>query len=502
VSVRTRPAIATLTVLPYDPAIGLAAGWREGLARVTSDAVLLLAGTGAIDAGAEQAMRAAATTADAVVVRTAGVPVALLIRRADAPRLALLRNRARGRSALTDAITRARQARCRVAAIDTDLALTLAPAIGDESLGFTARRLIERFGWFGFVSGAFSRTHRNAEVWQYRRSTPVEDPSARCPLCGAGTDRQAMTTLRTAEDLRALGDHAAMLCLECAVARTVPPPREQERVITPDVGAAAMSGWQRALLARFIDERVERVRAAISDAGNGAERAPRCVDIGGGACAFANALAASGAQVTVFEPNPANAAAAGAGVRFVAAPFDEASVAQSAIPDGSLDAITMWHSLEHVPDPIATLTLCRRLLRPGGVLYVSVPNLDSLQADLTGNRWTYQDIPHHVSQFTPEGLAAAVRRAGFVRPTPHWWSEEYEIFGFYQSLLNVFGDSHNYFYNRAKKGKQADAGANPARTRLVTALGPALLPVVVLLSWWATVVSKPSCVELHAEVPQ
>jgi len=317
---------------------------------------------------------------------------------------------------------------------------------------------------------------------------------SRCPLCGAGADAQVILPLHTSGDLRELGAYGVVLCTRCNVGRTEPAPHDVARVISPDVQETALGTAQQALMRRFIRQRVARVRPLLP-----ADRRPRVADVGGGACMFANALAAAGCDVMVFEPNPANErfADAAAGVRFIAAPFDEPAVAAAGIADGTLDGITMWHSLEHVPDPAATLALARRLLRPGGALYVCVPNLDSMQADVGGTLWCYADIPHHVTHFTVAGLTAAMHRAGFGALTPHGWNVEYEVFGWYQTLLNLLTRSHNFFYNRAKKGKHADAGAYPEWTRVVTALGPLLIPVALLASWAEAAIAKPACAEVH-----
>lgn len=497
---RARAPVGSLHVVSPAPGRALAAAWRDGAATAAAhDALVLCAGAFALDDADRRTLIAAADHGDAVLGYARGVPVCVLVRRDDVERLNLLRNRSSGYTALRDLTVRLRQRRRSV-----EFAALSAPAqaAGEylgERVAFAGRRVVERLGWFGFVTGAFSRSHRNVEVWEFRRSSPDENPASRCPICDAAGDAQRRLRLHTSDDLRAVGAYTAVLCTACANARTDPPPHETERVISPDVDDALMSGWQRALLRRFIAQRVARVRPLLPR-----DRRPRVADVGGGACAFANALAATGCDVTVFEPNPANARFAdeAAGVRFVAKPFDERAVAAVAIADASLDAVTMWHSLEHVPDPLATLALARRLLRPGGVLYVCVPNLDALQSDVGGTRWCYADIPHHVTHFTPEGLATAMRRAGFAGVMPRFWNAEYELFGFYQTLLNRLTGSHNYFYNRAKKGKQADAGPHPAWTRIVSAAGPLLLPVALVASWWAACASKPASAELCATVPE
>ena len=50
------------------------------------------------------------------------------------------------------------------------------------------------------------------------------------------------------------------------------------------------------------------------------------------------------------------------------------------LSEGSFDVVTMWNVLEHLEDPIACLERANRLLRAGGLLVMSIPNLDSWEA--------------------------------------------------------------------------------------------------------------------------
>jgi len=91
---------------------------------------------------------------------------------------------------------------------------------------------------------------------------------------------------------------------------------------------------------------------------------------------------------------------------------------------GSFDAVTMLDMLEHTIDPLASLTRAYELLRPGGVLYVAVPNqhclmtmiLDEyIRLGLPGARF-FQDrlyVPPHVYYFQPRTLRRILERAGF-----------------------------------------------------------------------------------------
>ena len=80
---------------------------------------------------------------------------------------------------------------------------------------------------------------------------------------------------------------------------------------------------------------------------------------------------------------------------------------------GSFDVITMWHSLEHVHDPLAVLGEAHRLLAPSGKLLVAVPNIDSLPFRWFGQAWIGLDLPRHLSHFAPGTLYRMLQRAGF-----------------------------------------------------------------------------------------
>ncbi|MCB9139541.1 MAG: class I SAM-dependent methyltransferase [Caldilineaceae bacterium] len=86
---------------------------------------------------------------------------------------------------------------------------------------------------------------------------------------------------------------------------------------------------------------------------------------------------------------------------------------QARFEDESFDAVTMWDVLEHVHDPAATLREIRRILRPGGLLLVRVPNLASWDARLFGEYWAGLDAPRHLYVFTPGTLSRLMGRAGF-----------------------------------------------------------------------------------------
>lgn len=79
------------------------------------------------------------------------------------------------------------------------------------------------------------------------------------------------------------------------------------------------------------------------------------------------------------------------------------------------DVITLNHVLEHVHDPLDTLRWCRRLLKPGGFVWIATPNLRSLGHLRYGRWWRHLDPPRHLVLFTPDSLRRVLAAAGLTR---------------------------------------------------------------------------------------
>jgi SAM-dependent methyltransferase len=80
------------------------------------------------------------------------------------------------------------------------------------------------------------------------------------------------------------------------------------------------------------------------------------------------------------------------------------------LPDESYDVVTAWAVFEHLHDPARAFEECSRLLRPGGLLIVQVPNLRSIHS-----RWALQeDVPRHLYFFDESTLRAYGARNGLV----------------------------------------------------------------------------------------
>jgi SAM-dependent methyltransferase len=84
------------------------------------------------------------------------------------------------------------------------------------------------------------------------------------------------------------------------------------------------------------------------------------------------------------------------------------------LKEGSFHAVTFWHVLEHLPDPEKTLRRAAALLKPGGWLFVSLPDIESLQAQLFRRHWyAFDDVPRHLYHFSRRSLDRVLRQTGF-----------------------------------------------------------------------------------------
>lgn len=90
-----------------------------------------------------------------------------------------------------------------------------------------------------------------------------------------------------------------------------------------------------------------------------------------------------------------------------------APIGPSTFEPGSFDVVTAFEVVEHVGDPLAEAAAISSALRPGGLLYLTTPNFDSLSRRLLRGRWGLVGYPEHLTYFTPSTLRSWLARFGF-----------------------------------------------------------------------------------------
>jgi SAM-dependent methyltransferase len=100
------------------------------------------------------------------------------------------------------------------------------------------------------------------------------------------------------------------------------------------------------------------------------------------------------------------------------------------LPGAHFDAVVLGDVLEHLPDPGAALERIAGLLRPGGVVWLALPDAGSAVARRLGARW-WSVIPTHVQYFTRGSLRTLLARHGWtvldVRTAPKAFTVRYYL---------------------------------------------------------------------------
>ena len=138
-------------------------------------------------------------------------------------------------------------------------------------------------------------------------------------------------------------------------------------------------------------------------------RGNRLLDVGCGTGEFLQRARRSGWQGFGVEPSEA-AAAVAERLGFVVHRGDLFSLPEPMQP---YDAITFWHTLEHIPEPRAALERAVALLTPRGRIVAAVPNATSWDARIYRENWIAYDAPRHCVMFTPDALTMLFEAVGF-----------------------------------------------------------------------------------------
>jgi SAM-dependent methyltransferase len=259
----------------------------------------------------------------------------------------------------------------------------------------------------------------------------------RCPGCG--TDQATPPVLLHGRDrlTGAPGSFEVLGCAECGLAFTKPRigPDEFATYYPESYSAYVPRARMRR---RSIGERLDELHLEALVRFGPYRRVwrmgpGRILDVGCGTGDLAAVFARRGWQACGIEPSTQAARfARDAGVDVVNGTLEDAPWA-----DGSFDAIVFNHSLEHIDDPADAVARAARLLRPGGLLAIAVPNFGSWHRRAFGSAWFQLDLPRHLQHFDRDSLASLLRRGGLqpvaasaasMRPSP-LGSIQYKLFG-------------------------------------------------------------------------
>ena len=238
-------------------------------------------------------------------------------------------------------------------------------------------------------------------------------PAAReetpCNLCGARDYVVVGTRDREGHSLR------TVLCRRCGLVWTNPRPSVAdmnayyETAYRTDYKGQKAPGLRK-LVRGFLGaaDRREMLRGLLRPVNKlPYKRTLTMLDVGCGAGELVYLMRRDGLDASGLDPGIEYAEFARS---VLGVPIETAAVDGAHVSPASQDLVTMFHALEHVPDPRRVLSTVRSWLKPGGCLVVEVPNIVSgVQAP--SHRYHYAHLYH----FTSSTLGAVGEAAGLRR---------------------------------------------------------------------------------------
>lgn len=268
-------------------------------------------------------------------------------------------------------------------------------------------------------------------------------------------------------------------CGACGAATTDPPPDEAEL-------SAAYGDWYRPRGERRFsfagDAILGRTRGLLAARIDEIAPPGRVLDVGAGDGTLVDALRARGREAVGLERNP------------LRPDFREEPLAEV---EGEWSAVVLWHALEHLPEPGDAIAQAARLLKPGGVIAVAVPNTGSLQARAFGDRWLHLDLPRHLVHLSARSLRSGLEGRGFsVGRTSNVRGGQIVI-GWLQGLVGLL-PGHPDLYQSLRRSS-ARSAAQPASKRLLAiGAGVVLLPVAALAALVEIIMGRGGTIYMEA----
>jgi SAM-dependent methyltransferase len=222
-----------------------------------------------------------------------------------------------------------------------------------------------------------------------------------CPLCGGGQ----VARLLVAPDRFHLRKEMYRLdrCSSCTGVWLASPPKPEEmgRHYTADYHTGIMAAGEGPVARRW-----KYPRTRIDQYKQGGA----ILDIGCSSGGFLSTMKGAAWELYGIEMEKATAERAKANTG--ASIFVGDAVTAPFLPE-TFDVITSFDLLEHVYFPRQFLTKVLEWLKPGGIYYAIMPNIDSWEAKLFGTHWYGLELPRHLFHFSPHSLRCLMTELGF-----------------------------------------------------------------------------------------
>ncbi|MBX2964934.1 MAG: class I SAM-dependent methyltransferase [Cyclobacteriaceae bacterium] len=131
------------------------------------------------------------------------------------------------------------------------------------------------------------------------------------------------------------------------------------------------------------------------------------LDYGCGTGEFLQHMQASGWEISGVEPSQV--------AREKAERITQKKVYETvdSLSQKKFNVITLWHVLEHIPNPNETLKQFKTLLAESGTVFIAVPNYKSPDAQHYKQHWAGYDVPRHLWHFSSDSMRKLLEANGF-----------------------------------------------------------------------------------------
>lgn len=178
----------------------------------------------------------------------------------------------------------------------------------------------------------------------------------------------------------------------------------------------------------------------------------RVLDIGCGSGEFLYKMKMAGWETHGVE---LGAKAAEIGNRFYALNIQAGTLVTAKFPEGYFDYVRLNHSFEHLVNPHETIELIRKYLSTSGLLFIGVPNIESIQSRVFRKCWWNLGPPVHPFGYSFYTLSWLLKQHGFEVVTARTNSNFAGILGSLQMKLNysrgIYSDSGRLHRNLPAK---------------------------------------------------
>jgi SAM-dependent methyltransferase len=240
-------------------------------------------------------------------------------------------------------------------------------------------------------------SERDSEV--YSESAITDRNPEPCPICGRADARE---WLRAPDRLHGRQEQYTLVrCAPCSLVWLSPPPKPEEMHLHYTTA-------YHELISAAGDNAAKRWKARKADLVPH-KQSGALLDLGCSSGSFLDSMRSESWKLYGIEMSADCAKAAEARCD---AQVYVGDIVDAPFPPGTFDVITCFDVLEHLYEPRRVIEKVAEWLKPGGIFYVQVPNIDSAEARVFGTYWHGLELPRHLFHYSPAALKSLAASAG------------------------------------------------------------------------------------------